>query len=94
MAAPSHGVGRGNFKLKFERKDRFYSEIKDNHAIRDVRIDICVICFVCSFKNAVIGAGNVSKVPKRKLFVLLPLKNLNRHIDSKPVDASSFENVF
>jgi hypothetical protein len=70
MVAPSHGVGRGNFKLKLKRKIvstiGFYSEIKYHHAIRDVRIELCVFCFVFSFENADIGAGNFSKVPKRK----------------------------
>ena len=45
MAAPSHGVGRGNFKLKIKKKDYLYSKIKDHHAIRDAQIELCKFSF-------------------------------------------------
>ena len=41
MAAPSHRVGRGNFKLKNKLKDNVYRKIKHRQAIRDVRIEVC-----------------------------------------------------
>ena len=66
MAAPSHGVGRGNFKLENKMTDNVYSKIKDQQAIRDVRIELCKSSFLFSFENAVIGAGTVSKVPSPK----------------------------
>ena len=65
MAAPSHGVGRGNCKLKNKKTDYVYSKIEYHQAIRDVRIELCRFSSFL-FENAVIGAGNVSKVPKRK----------------------------
>ena len=41
MAAPSHRVGRGNFKLKNKMNYNAYSKIKYNQAIRDVLIKLC-----------------------------------------------------
>ena len=40
MAAPSHRVERGNFKLKNKLKDNVYRKIKYRQAIRNVRIEL------------------------------------------------------
>ena len=40
MAAPSTGVGRGDFKLKNKMKHNVYSKIKHHQAILDIRIKI------------------------------------------------------
>ena len=52
-------------QAKNKMRDNVYSKIKDNQAIRDVRIELCKSSFL-SFENAVIGAGTVSKVPSPK----------------------------
>ena len=84
MAAPSHGVGRGNFKLKNKKKDYVNSIIKYHHTIRDVRIELFKSSFFFLFENTVIGAGTVSKVPNPKT----PPTNTLRHITGN-VDKSS-----
>ena len=72
MAAPSHRVGRGNFKLKNKLIDNVHKKIKDRQAIRDVRIQLCMYFGFFLFKNTVIGAGTVSKVPNPKPLLVPP----------------------
>ena len=80
MTAPSHGVGRSNFKFKTDMNDSVSSEIKDNHAIREVQIVLRSPYLEAPCRRAATGSDNVTRARISKQCVTFDHKEFSMDV--------------